>query len=152
MAELKGQLDILDAIKDELENPSASRAFGILDMAKEYGWTENPFTSLVIRLTHPDGRPFFARWDLSITEAGKRSWRFQGARAVNGQALNYNDVKLYLQDPTVIEPEPPTSPEDDTDEVFRTALGSLDPLGPTASPPVRGKPEPGFHDWGVLLG
>lgn len=151
MPEPKGQLDILEIIKDELEDSTAKRAFAILDMAREHGWTDNPFTSLVIRLTHPEGRPFFARWDLTVSDEGKRSWRFQGARANNGQPLNFNDVKLYLQDPTVVEPEPPTSPEDDSDEVFRTALGSLDPLGPTYhAEPVKAA-APAAADWSVLL-
>lgn len=148
--------DLIEAVKDELSGePSPARAIKLLDTAAELGWTENPAASFVIRLTHPEGRPFFARWDLSVQESGKRSWRFQGARANNGQPLNYNDVKLYLQDPTVIEPDPPTSPEDDTDEAVRTALGSLDPLGPTAVPPGREPVKaaaPAAADWGALLG
>jgi hypothetical protein len=152
MSELKGQTTIFDHLKDELDGePTAARAMKILDQAGELGWTENPFVSLVIRLTRDDAVPFFARWDLSVTDSGKRSWRFQGARAANGQALNFNDIKIYLEDPDVIHPEPPTSPEDDSDEAFRTALGSLDPLGPTAVPPAKNKPEPGFTDWGALL-
>lgn len=147
--------DLIEALKDELDGePSASRALKILDTAEELGWAQNPACSFVIRLTRDDALPFFARWDLSVnTDTGKKSWRFQGARAQNGQALNYNDVLTYLNDPDVIHPEPPTSPEDDSDEAFRTALGALDPLGPTASPPVKGKPrpEPGFADWGALL-
>lgn len=147
--------ELTEALKDELDGePSASRALKILDTAEDLGWLVNPVCSFVIRLTRDDAVPFFARWDLAYDEAkAKRSWRFAGARAANGQALNYNDIKVYLNDPDVIHPEAPTSPEDDTDEAFRTALGALDPLGPTASPPVKGKakPEPGFADWGALL-
>jgi hypothetical protein len=151
MAELKGQLDIFDVLPGELEGePSAARALKVLAKAKEEGWTENPHCSLVLRLTRGDALPFFARWDLSFDpETGKKSWRFQGARAQNGQPLNYNDIAIYLEDPDVIYPDPPTGPEDDTDEVFRTALGSLDPLGPTASPLARSKPE--FTGWAALL-
>lgn len=156
MSESKGQLSILDAVKDELEGePSPARALKILDDAAELGWTHNPACSFVIRLTRDDALPFFARWDLSVNpETGKKSWRFQGARAMNGQALAFNDIKTYLNDPDVIHPEPPTSPEDDTDEAFRTALGSLDPLGPTASPlsgPRDWRAWPSLADWGALL-
>jgi hypothetical protein len=140
---------------DELGGePTASRAIKLLDYAAEQGWKENPACSFVIRLTREDALPFYARWDMTYSEdTGKRSWRFNGAMAKNGQKLAYNDIKTYLDDPDVIYPEPPTSPEDDTDESFRTALGSLDPLGPTAVPPGANanKPEPGFADWGALL-
>ena len=148
---------LTEALKDELDGePSASRALKVLDLADELGWMVNPVCSFVIRLTRDDAVPFFARWDLGYDEVkAKRSWRFAGARAANGQPLNYNDIKIYLEDPDVILPEPPTSPEDDSDEAFRTALGALDPLGPTAVlPPRKGqaaKPEPGFDGWGALL-
>jgi hypothetical protein len=160
MAELEGQMNIFDVLPGELEGePSAARALKILAKAEQEGWTENPVCSLVLRLTRGDALPFFARWDLSFNpESGKKSWRFQGARAMNGQPLAYNDIPVYLEDPSVIYPEPPTSPEDDSEESFRTALGSLNPLGPTASPldpkrlfAKRAKPEPGFTDWGALL-
>lgn len=136
---------LLDAAHDELGGePTASRALRILDLAYEEGWDTNPACSFVIRLTREDAIPFFARWDLAFNvETGKRSWKFAGARAANGQPLNFNDIKVYLQDPDVIHPEPPTSPEDDSDDSFRTALGSLDPLGPTAYPePKAAKPAP----------
>jgi hypothetical protein len=165
MSALKGQLDMFDVLLDELEGePTPARAIGVLNLARELGWANNPFASFTIRLTREDALPFFATWHfIHNQETGKRSWRFAGARAQNGQALNYNDIKVYLQDPDVIHPEPPTSPEDDSDEAFRTALGGLDPLGPTASLPPRksqeAKPERGvrdFHDglltgWGALL-
>lgn len=154
MPEPKGQLDISDVLADETSGePSAARALKVLAMAREHGWVDNPHTSLVVRLTKDEALPFFIRWDLSFDpETGKKSWRFQGARAQNGQALNYNDALLYLQDPDVIHPEPPTSPEDDSDESFRTALGSLDPLGPTAYPvPKAAKPAVQADGWGALL-
>lgn len=78
----------------------------VLDAAEENGWMENPFTSLVVRLTREDGLPFYATWHW-VGVDGKRSWRFQGAYAKNGQALNYNDIFVYLEDPAVIYPEPP---------------------------------------------
>jgi hypothetical protein len=53
----------------------------------------------------------FVRWDLHRTEAGRLSWRFAGARASNGQALNFGDILVYLEDPSVIHPEPPENQE-----------------------------------------
>lgn len=149
---IKGQMTIFNVLPGELEGePSAARALKVLAKAEEEGWTLNPVCSLVLRLTREDALPFFARWDLTVApETGKKSWRFQGARAMNGQPLNYNDISVYLEDPSVIYPEPPTTPEDDTDEVFRTALGSLDPLGPTAGLPVKPASIPST-DWGSLL-
>jgi hypothetical protein len=147
--------ELIESAKDELSGePSPARAIKLFDTATELGWTENPACSFVIRLTREDALPFYARWDLKVNpETGKRSWGFNGAMAQNGQKLAYRDIQTYLEDPDVIYPEPPTSPEDDTDESFRTALGSLDPLGPTAVPPGANanKPEPGFADWGALL-
>jgi hypothetical protein len=142
--------DLLDAVKDELGGePSAARAMKILDQARELGWTENPYCSLVIRLARPGDElalPFFARWDLSVhPETGKKSWRFAGARAANGQPLAYNDIKTYLEDPSVIYPEPPSDPEDDTDEAVAEALEALSPLT---------GPEPSIipgADWSILL-
>lgn len=156
MTELKGQLSILDAIKDELEGePSAARAIKILDEAAELGWAENPFASLVIRLTREDALPFYARWDMSCNpETGKRRWRFAGARAINGQPLAYGDIKTYLEDPSVIYPEPPSDPEDDTEESVKTALGALkiltepDPAYKDGPPAPAGIPP---LDWGALL-
>jgi hypothetical protein len=90
-----------------LEEDLPTRVQKILDKSMEEGWWENPYVSLVVRLTKEEALPFFARWDLHSDPSGKRSWRFHGARAVNGQALNYSDIFLYLEDPTVIHPEPP---------------------------------------------
>jgi hypothetical protein len=104
-------IDIFDVMKDEtvgMKEPTALRAMKVLDAAKANGWVENPYCSLVLRLTRPDAEPFFARWDLSFNpETGKRSWRFVGARAKNGQPLNYTDIFIYLENPAVIYPEPP---------------------------------------------
>jgi hypothetical protein len=112
MSELPGRPSLFDqTVKEVLNDPSAAKALKVLARAKELGWHENPYTSLVIRLGKEGAEPFFARWDLGVTSSGKPSWRFQGARAANGQALNYNDVLIYLEDPDVIYPEPP---EDDT--------------------------------------
>jgi hypothetical protein len=155
VSELKGQVDIFQVLAEETEGePSPARALKILAKAKEEGWTENPHCSLVLRLTREDAIPFYARWDLSFDpETGKKSWRFQGARAMNGQALNYNDISVYLEDPSVIYPEPPSIPEDDSEESFRTALGSLDPLGPTYhSEPVTAPAGIPAADWGAILG
>lgn len=89
-----------------IEASPPPRVLKVLDAAEENGWTENPYVSLVVRLTREDAVPFFARWDL-VTNGDKRSWRFHGARAANGQALNYGDIFIYLDDPSVIYPEPP---------------------------------------------
>jgi hypothetical protein len=156
-------MDIFDVLPGELEGePSAARALKVLAKAKELGWTENPACSLVLRLTREDALPFYARWDLAFDpESGKKSWRFQGARAVNGQPLNYNDISTYLENPDVIYPEPPSIPEDDTDESVRTALGALKIL--TEPDPAYINGPPGGHpiplappsipqaDWGALL-
>ena len=150
MPELEGQVSIFDVLKDELDGePTPARAIKILDEAEELGWTHNPACSFVIRLTREDALPFFARWDMAHNpETGKRSWRFQGARAVNGQPLNFNDIKLYLQDPDLIYPEAPDSAaeaagHEDPDNTEAQALEALKPIA---------KPEPGFTDWGSLLG
>jgi hypothetical protein len=110
MPELKGQMDIFDVIKDEVSSePTAARAVKVLDAAKANGWVENTHASLVLRLTREDALPFFASWNLSFNpETGKRSWRFTGARAKNMQPLNYQDIFVYLENPEVIYPEPPT--------------------------------------------
>lgn len=94
-------------VKEVMGEPSAARALKLLAKAKEEGWTENPHTSLVIRLDKEGAEPFFMRWDLAEGSNGKPSWRFQGGRAKNGQALGLNDALLYLEDPSVIYPEPP---------------------------------------------
>lgn len=95
-----------DELGAVIDGPPPARVLKVLDAADENGWTENPYISLVVRLTREDAIPFFARWDLVGSE-DKRSWRFQGARAANGQKLNYNDIFIYLEDPSVIYPEPP---------------------------------------------
>lgn len=156
MAELKGQMDIFDVLPGELEGePSAARALKVLAKAKEEGWTKNPHCSLVLRLTREDALPFYARWDLTFDkETGKKSWRFQGARAVNGQPLNYNDIGTYLEDPSVIYPEPPSIPEDDSDESVRTALGALKYLTEPDPRYINGPPAPSTipsTDWTALL-
>lgn len=94
-------------VKESLSAPSAANAIKLLAKAKELGWHENPFTSLVVRLSKDDAEPFFIRWDLAVGSSGKPSWRFAGARAANGQPLNYRDAVLYLEDPSIIYPEPP---------------------------------------------
>lgn len=98
-------------LKEIMGEPSAARALKLLAKAKENGWHENPFTSLVIRLDKEDAEPFFMTWHLGVGSNGKPSWRFQGGRAKNGQALNLNDALLYLEDPSVIYPEPPKEEE-----------------------------------------
>ena len=112
MSEIEGQSPLFsmpDVVAGEVAGePSPARAIKVLDTAKAKGWTENPFCSLVLRLTRADAIPFFARWDLSFNaDTGKKSWRFTEARAANGQPLNYNDIFIYLDDPRVIYPEPP---------------------------------------------
>lgn len=103
--------DVFDTFAREvISQPTNARGLKVLAQAKELGWQENPYVSMVLRLTKEGAEPFFARWDLGVTASGKPSWRFQGARAANGQPLAYNDIAVYLQDPDVIHPEPP---EDD---------------------------------------
>ena len=95
-----------EVLAEVIDGPIPARVGKVLDTAREQGWWENPYTSLVVRLTRWDAEAFFARWDLFIDPvSGKRSWRFAGARAFNGQPLNYNDIFLYLRDPSVIFPE-----------------------------------------------
>lgn len=157
MAELEGQLSLLDAIKDELEGePTAARAIKILDQARELGWTDNPFASFTVRLTRDDGLPFFATWHMSHNpETAKRSWRFAGARASNGQALAYNDIKTYLNDPRVIEPEMPdelaeAAEHENPDQTEADALEALRPLTPGFGIPA--PPTWAPTDWSALLG
>lgn len=101
--------DIFEVVAGEVSGePSPARALKVLEAAKANGWVENTHCSLVLRLTREDAEPFWARWDLSFNpETGRKSWRFYGARAKNGQALNYNDIFIYLENPEVIYPEPP---------------------------------------------
>jgi hypothetical protein len=110
------EIAVADIIQ-ELEGPLPPRVLKVLAAAECGGWTENPYVSLAVRYTHPEGQPFFARWDLFVSGEGKHSWRFAGARANNGQSLNYNDILTYLGDPSVIYPEPPadTTPVTEAD-------------------------------------
>lgn len=119
--------DLFDTFaKEVISQPTNARGLKVLAKAKELGWHENPYVSMVIRLTKEGAEPFFARWDLGVTGSGKPSWRFQGARAANGQPLNYNDISVYLEDPSVILPE---DPEENTPEATGNALGGgLPPL------------------------
>jgi len=149
MPELPGQMDILDAIADELNGePTPSRAVSILETAKELGWRENPFCSFVIRLTRDDALPFYARWDLSVhPETGKRSWRFAKAYASNGQALAYGDIKTYLNDPSVIYPDPPDElcEAAEHDNPGQTEAAALEALKPLTEPEILST------DWSSLL-
>ncbi len=103
-------------LADLLDDPLPARVRKVLDVAEAEGWQENPVVSLTVRLAKPDDTPkrpaeppalpFYATWVLDRKD-GKHSWRFQNARAKNGQALNYGDVLIYLQDTSVIYPEEP---------------------------------------------
>lgn len=100
--------DPLEVIANELdEGPTVPKALKVLELAKANGWYENPFHSFVIRLDRDDAQPIFARWDVGLTASGKISYRFQGARAFNGQPMNYNDLLIALENPEVLLPEPP---------------------------------------------
>jgi len=90
----------------------------ILQAAEDNGWTEYPSTTLVVRLRKaedvPEVRakavalPFYLSWELTgRTKAGKPSWTFRKAYARNGQEMNLEDALLYLEDESVIYPEPP---------------------------------------------
>ena len=79
----------VEPVKDELAGePSPARALKVLDEASELGW-EIGACSFVIRLDRDDALPWFARWDLSVSDEGKKSWKFAGARASNGQLFRY---------------------------------------------------------------
>jgi hypothetical protein len=94
-----------------LEGPFPPRVKAILDLAKTEGWELNsPGVTLVVRLTRSDGIPFYARWDVTQGPKGP-SYRFQGARAANGQPLAAGDIPVYLKDPSVILPKPPADEE-----------------------------------------
>lgn len=107
-----------------LNEPVPPAVQKILDAAVEYGWSENPCVSLVVRLAKPGdkavkrgeslAKPFFMTWELAgqTEKTHKRSWRFTGARAANGQPLNADDCMIYLQDPTVIYPTDPSEGEE----------------------------------------
>jgi hypothetical protein len=100
--------ELIEAVAAEVEGePSAARAVKLLKAALENGWTENPYCSLVLRLQHPDGLPMFVRWNLVVSDTGKPSWRFAGARASNGQPMNLSDVALVIETPELVLPEPP---------------------------------------------
>ena len=90
--------------------PIPPRVLRLLEAAEAEGWQESKAgTTVVMRLCKPDdiaALPFYVSWLLDLKD-GKRAWRFQGARAANGQPLAWNDIKTYLNDPTVIYPEPP---------------------------------------------
>jgi hypothetical protein len=158
MAELPGQMDILQAILDELSGePTAARAIKVIGDAQALGWTLNPAASFMVRLTREDGLPFFARWDFSVSESGKRSWRFHGARAANGQPLAFNDIKAYLNDPRVIEPEMPdemceAAEYDNPDQTIKGALGAVAAISKPDPAYINGPPaRPALADWGAIF-
>lgn len=97
----------LTDLSEALESPLPPTVVRVLDKAEELGWFQNSHTSLVVRLSRDDALPFFARWDMVVSPEGKRSWRFVHAWAKNAQPLSYNDIMIYLDDPSVIYPEPP---------------------------------------------
>lgn len=132
-------------VKEIMGEPSAARALKLLAKAKEHGWHENPYTSLVIRLDKEGAEPFFVSWHLAEGANGKPSWRFQGGRARNLQPLGLNDALLYLEDPSVIYPEPPKEEEvkscDGT--THHHFYGSTPPCASDSpAPGDDGKPEP----------
>lgn len=100
-----------DVVSEDLDSALTPQVRKILEAAEANGWSENGVSTLVIRLSKPAdplAKPFFLRWDLAgRTKAGKPSWRFAGARASNGQPLNLGDALVYLEDTSVIYPEPP---------------------------------------------
>lgn len=106
--------DLIEAVAAEVSSdPSAARALKLLALALENGWTENPYSSLVLRLTHPDGLPMFVRWNLVLSDKGKPSWRFYGARASNGQPLTLSDAFAVIETPQLVFPEPPEPNEEE---------------------------------------
>ena len=104
-----------DVVSEELDSALTPQVRKILETAEANGWSENGATTLVIRLSKPAdplAKPFFLKWELAgRTKAGKPSWRFQGARANNGQPLNLGDALIYLEDSSVVHPEPPEETE-----------------------------------------
>jgi hypothetical protein len=104
-----------DVVSEDIDAAVTPQVRKILDAAEANGWTENGATTLVIRLSKPGdplAKPFFLKWDLTgRTAKGKPSWRFAGARARNGQAMNLSDALLYLEDTSVIYPENPLTRE-----------------------------------------
>jgi hypothetical protein len=101
--------------QEALDNPT-SRMLKVLAAAEEEGWTVGRI-SLAVRLSGPDDKPdrigevalpFYAIWELTgWTPKGRPSWHFLNARAKNGQPLSEGDILTYLEDPSVIYPEPP---------------------------------------------
>jgi hypothetical protein len=101
-------------VESDLDSVITPRVRKVLEAAEEHGWSENPYVSVVVRLAKPGddlAKPFFMKWVLTRAPDGKRSWRFDSARANNGQPLNYRDCLVYLADPSVIYPEPPSGEE-----------------------------------------
>lgn len=118
---------LTDLIREAIE-ALPPRIATLLDRAEQEGWEESayvkPAISLAIRLDRPTDRreheslkdwkergaalPFIVRWGFTADSQGKRAWRFDGARAANGQPLGWPDIPVYLADPAVIYPEPPT--------------------------------------------
>lgn len=94
-------------IAAELDNGPTGKPLKILEAAIANGWYENPFHSFVIRLDRDDAQPIFARWDVGVTASGKISYRFQGARAKNGQPMNFSDLLAVLEEPRLLLAEPP---------------------------------------------
>ena len=104
---------LIEVVAAEVSSdPSAARAVKLLNAALANGWTENNVASLVLRLKHPDGLPMFVAWRLLVGNNGKTSWRFDGARASNGQAMTLNDAFAVVETPQLIFPEPPERKEE----------------------------------------
>jgi hypothetical protein len=93
------------------------RILKVLEEAGELGWTTGK-VSLCVRLSKPDdipdragvvALPFYCTWTLDgfTPKTGKPSWHFLSAAASNGQPLSEGDILTYLEDPSVIRPEPP---------------------------------------------
>lgn len=107
--------EFTDEIEGDVDSALTTRLVKVLELAERHGWQENPMTSVVIRLAKPGddlARPFYMAWHLSKGEDGKRHWNFKGARAANGQPLNYRDCLIYLADPSVIYPSDPAETEE----------------------------------------
>ncbi len=86
------------------------RILKLIHFGLETGWHDT--TSLVARFKHPTEQPFFAKWMLSPD--GK--YRFDQARVLRkagGLApLNFRDIPIYMQDPSVIEETDPNACQD----------------------------------------
>lgn len=92
-----------------LSEPLPMRIRTVMDLAHDNGW-RHTFTSLVTRWS-PEmgdqyGVPWYSSWYVVKTEKGW-SYRFHNARAANFQKLTFGDLKIYLENPEVIHPEPP---------------------------------------------